>query len=92
MFTLGSLLILIGLWAVGALIYMATKSPAAPNEVGYPLIAWAYNPEETGGAYTQNSKLMAAAMLVCLPVSFALGIMGGMMQKQIRASDRAAGR
>jgi hypothetical protein len=32
---------------------------------------------------------MAAAMLVCLPVSFALGIMASMMQKQIRQSERA---
>ena len=61
MYTLGSILILIGLWAVGALIYMAVKTPAEPGDVVYPLISWAFNPDGDGGAYTAGSKMMAMA-------------------------------
>jgi len=92
MFTLGSLLILIGLWAAGALIYMALKTPASPADVGYPWISWEMDPDTEAGAFSQGSKIMAMSMLICLPVAIATGAMAAMMQKRIRAADRAAGK
>jgi multisubunit Na+/H+ antiporter MnhG subunit len=62
------LLLVIGLWAVGAIIYMHNVSPLAPNDVHYPLISWNL---EAGpmGDYTSASVFIAWTMLLCLPVA-----------------------
>jgi hypothetical protein len=87
MFASGGALIIIGLWAAGAMIYMRTTTPTTPDfQSQYPLIRWSADVGENGG-YTDDSKMMAAAMLACIPVA---GLMGGMvlvMRRQIRAAD-----
>ena len=86
MFSIGSLLMIIGLWAAGAMIYMRTTTPTAPDfVVQYPLIRWDENAGESGG-YSDDSKMMAVAMLACIPVA---GLMGGMvmvMRRQMRSA------
>ncbi|MCL2647870.1 MAG: hypothetical protein FWD61_12795 [Phycisphaerales bacterium] len=87
MYTLGALLILIGLWAIGALIFMAVKAPDELGHVAYPFLTPERAPDnEDIWIYTQGSHIMAWMMLVCLPVSLAMGMMAGIMQQQIRRS------
>jgi hypothetical protein len=87
MFVVGAALTIIGLWAAGAMIYMRTTTPSAPDFVAdYPLIRWDENLGESG-EYTDESRTMAAAMLACIPVA---GIMGGMvvvMRRQMRSAS-----
>ena len=86
MYTLGALLILIGLWAVGALIFMAVKEPDEMRPV-YWLLATDQNLEDGAFHYTKGSWMMAWTMLLCLPVSLVLGMMAGIMQRMIRSSS-----
>jgi hypothetical protein len=67
------LLFLIGIWALGAVIYMnAGEQPREPADVGYPLIHWSFSSGE-GGDWTQGSRIVAWSMLACLPLALILG-------------------
>jgi len=90
MYTLGVMLILIGLWAIGALIFMAVKAPDDMGRVGYWLLAATENMVTGEYEYTKGSYLMAGVMLVSLPVALAMGMMAGIMQQQIRRSQPLA--
>jgi hypothetical protein len=76
------LLLVIGAWAIGALVYMDSVTPAAPEDVRYPLVSWNENIGAAGG-YTAGSRLMALAMTACLPVAVAVGAMGWMLRRRI---------
>jgi hypothetical protein len=88
MYTLGSILLLIGFWAIGALVVMAVSKPAAGGDVWYPFLAWSADIGDEGG-FTQGSRIMAWVMVLCLPVSAALWMMARVMQKHIRATEAA---
>jgi hypothetical protein len=64
-------LLLIGVWAVGAQVYMAMATVEEPSDVGYPLLRWSFAAGENGG-YTQASRFLAGAMLAALPVALVL--------------------
>jgi len=84
MYTLGVMLILIGLWAIGALIFMAIKAPDDMGRAGYWLLSTTEDVVTGEYTYTKGSYLMAGVMLVSLPVALAMGMMAGIMQQQIR--------
>jgi hypothetical protein len=87
MFTLGALLLLIGVWAVGGLVYMGMQKPTEAQP-GYLWIHTEPDAETDEPVYTAGSKMMATAMVVCVPVAIAMGIMGGMMQKKVSEERR----
>ncbi len=62
------LLIAIGAWAAGALIYMARSTPFGPSDVHYPLLSWTYDAGPAGD-FTAATRTMAWTMLLCLPVA-----------------------
>jgi hypothetical protein len=82
---LAVLLLCIGIWAVGALIYMHKVEPLSARQVHYPLIAWSLNAGPQGG-YTAASRNMAWAMLLCLPVAVMLVLMAVMLRRRIVAA------
>ena len=71
MMLLGVVLLGIGGWAAGAVIYMHNVTPMSPREIAYPLLAWNSDLQVTG-AYARVSVIMAWAMLACLPVGVLL--------------------
>jgi hypothetical protein len=85
---LAILLVVIGAWAVGALIYMArhngnsTPPIMEPSDVHYPLIAWRLNAGPLGD-YTAASRIMAWMMLLCLPVAGLLLVIAGMLRRRM---------
>jgi hypothetical protein len=83
------LLLLIGLWATGALLYMASISPTEPGDVHYPLVHWSFTEGELGG-YTRASRMMAWSMLAALPLALVLG--GAAMVMWRRLLARGTGR
>jgi hypothetical protein len=87
LFAIGGALMIIGLWAVGALAYMRTTTPTTPDfQSQYPLIRWSPTVGENGG-YTDDSKMMAMAMVACIPVAALMGAMVMVMRRQIRAAQ-----
>jgi len=62
------LLLFIGIWALGAVVYMNWAKPTEPADVGYPLIHWSFAAGEAGD-WTQGSRIMAWSMLACLPLA-----------------------
>jgi len=81
---LAALLLGIGVWAIGALIYMHNVVPMVPRDVHYPLIAWRLNVGPMGG-YTAASRVMAWAMLSCVPVAVLLVVMAWMLRQRARS-------
>jgi hypothetical protein len=81
-------LLLIGLWAAGALLYMANVTPTEPAEARYPLIHWSFDEGEAGG-FTRTSRLMAMSMLAALPVSLILGITALVMARRMARGGRS---
>jgi len=79
MFTVSSLLLLISLWAVGAVIAIMAKAES------YPLLRY----DDYAGAFTRGSTVFAFVMLLCLPISLALIVSAIVMQRHI-ATARAA--
>jgi hypothetical protein len=83
------LLLGIGTWAVGALIYMHQHSPQSaspimvPTDVRYPLLAWRFNAGPLGD-FTATSRMMARTMLLCVPVSFLLMAVAVMLRRRMR--------
>ncbi len=75
---LAVLLLGIGVWAMGALVYMLNVAPMMPQEVHYPLISWRY------GGYTGASRFMAWVMLLCVPVAGLLVVMAGMLRARMK--------
>ena len=73
----------IGIWAIGALVYMHNVSPISAREVHYPLITWRLEIGNMGG-YTAASRVMAWAMLLCLPVAVLLVVMARMLRQRGR--------
>ena len=80
---LAALLLGIGIWAIGALIYMHNVMPLAPRDVHYPLISWRLEIGTMGG-YTAASHFMAWAMLLCVPVAVLLVVMAWMLRQRGR--------
>ena len=80
MFTVGSLLMVPGFWAIGACVALAATLK------GYPLMDLI---EDENGvlAFTPLCKWAALGMLICLPVAVAMYIMGAVMRKQAMAAD-----
>jgi hypothetical protein len=83
---LALLLLVIGAWAVGALIYMHQVSPLAAKDVHYPLIAWRFDVGPLGG-YTPASRFMAWTMLLCLPVAALLLVMASLLRQRIKGRE-----
>lgn len=79
---LALLLLAIGLWALGAVIYMVNTAPDLASDVHYPLISWSTDVGLTGG-YTHASLWVARGMLLCLPVAIMLAIMGFIWKKRL---------
>lgn len=83
------LLLAIGLWAVGALIYMHLHSAQSaspimvPTDVRYPLLSWRPNAGPLGD-FTATSRMMARTMLLCVPVSFLLMLVAVMLRRRTR--------
>lgn len=84
MVVLALLLALIGMWAIGALAYIAQVTPAAPTDIHYPLLVWGV--EE--GTYAGSSRMTAWLMLACLPVSAVMLLIARIMQKKLRVTRR----
>lgn len=81
-------LLLIGLWAAGALVYMASVTPTEPSEARYPLIHWSFDEGDAGG-YTRTSRLMALSMLPALPIALVLGIAALVMARRLARRNPA---
>ena len=82
---LAVVLLAIGCWAGGAMMYMAQVTPMEPEEVHYPLIAWSLDVGTIGG-YTQASRLMAQSMLAGFPVGLGLLVMAEMLRRRRRGT------
>jgi hypothetical protein len=78
MYTVSSLLLLVSLWAAGACIAMLATWK------GYPLIEF----DTDLDAFTPASKVMAGVMLMCLPVSIAIGIMAIILGGKIKKYEK----
>jgi hypothetical protein len=80
------LLLPIGLWAVGAIVYMnaVLPAPVSPEDVHYPLIRWSLDVGNLGG-YTAGSRLVAWTMMLCLPVGGALLALSRMLGRPTSA-------
>lgn len=83
MFTVGSLLFLVGTWAAAASIAIAVGAEK------FPLLTVArdWDTDEPIG-FTAGSKAMAFGMLLALPMAIALLGMGTLMARQVMASER----
>jgi len=86
---LAALLLAIGCWAAGAVMYMKNVTPQFAEEVHYPLIAWSLDVGNMGG-YTQGSQMMAWSMLACLPVALGLLVMAEMVRRRNGRDRRRA--
>ena len=84
---LALVLVVIGIWAVGAIIYMRQVSPVAAKDVHYPLIAWRFDAGPMGG-YTAASRFMSWAMLLCLPVAGMLVVMAYLLGQGRKGQGR----
>jgi hypothetical protein len=65
------LLVAIGGWALGAVIYMHSVDPIAPEDIGYPLLRWS-DDVGTSGGYSPESRIMPLAMLGAFPLAILL--------------------
>jgi hypothetical protein len=80
MMGLALILLIIGSWAVGALMYMKISQPMSPRDVNYPFLVWHID-LHTSGSYTPATYAMAWSMLLCLPVATLLLILGWRLRK-----------
>jgi hypothetical protein len=93
MFTISSLLLLIGFWAVAAVIAIMARAESFPllshavDGEGYPLQDEAGRPSFSG-----MSKAMAFGMLIALPVALCLVAMAVTMKRHMAAAEQAAAR
>jgi len=87
LFALGGVLMVIGLWAVGAMMYMKTVTPVAAEDVKYPLLQWSDEAGSAGG-YSHESQVIAMAMLACIPLAAVMGAIVIVLQRQIRVAKR----
>ncbi len=78
MYTVSSMLLLISIWAVGACIAMMAGAKS------FPLME--VDPDD--GTFVSTSKMMAAAMLICLPVSIGIGVMAMILRGKIKTYER----
>ncbi|HUO10884.1 MAG TPA: hypothetical protein VM008_21460 [Phycisphaerae bacterium] len=83
------LLLTIGAWAVGAMIYMQRVTPIAPEDVQYPLLRWS-DEVGTSGGYSPESRLMAMAMLGCIPLALVMGMLALLLRRQARRTRAPA--
>jgi hypothetical protein len=81
--TTAALLMGIGGWAVGAMIYMARVDPIAPEDVRYPLLRWS-DEVGTSGGYSPESRLMAMTMLACIPLALVMIVLAIVLRRQGR--------
>jgi hypothetical protein len=80
----------IGLWAAGAMLYMANATPNDPSEVHYPLVQWSFTAgtDDHPGDFTSGSRRMALAMLATLPVALVLLVTAVMMWRRLSRRPR----
>ena len=64
-------LLAIGGWAIGAVIYVHNVDPIAPEDVRYPLLRWS-DDVGTSGGYSPESRLIPLAMLGAFPLAILL--------------------
>jgi hypothetical protein len=89
MFTVSSLLMIIGFWAVGAIIAIIAGFDGYPllshavDSGGYPITDDAGHP-----LLSSMSKVMAFTMLIALPVAISLVVMAIIMQRQVSKAAR----
>jgi hypothetical protein len=88
LFVLGGILMVIGLWAVGAMLYMNRITPMGPEDVKYPLLRWS-DDVGTSGGYAPESRTMALAMLVCIPLAMLMAGMVVLLRRQMRPARTA---
>jgi hypothetical protein len=84
-YVLGAILLVLGLWALGATLYILMKTPTSQQDITYPLID--FNPDTE--TYDGLSKIAAFGLTLCLPVSYAMIWMSRTMQKRVAAANRA---
>ncbi len=77
MYTVSSLLLLISFWSIGGVIAMMAGAHS------YPLLDF----DLDNNVFTQTSKMMAIAMLLCLPISLAIGIMATVLGRKIKTYE-----
>ncbi len=65
------MLVAIGVWALGAVIYMHNVDPIAPEDIRYPLLRWS-DDVGTSGGYSPESRIMPLAMLGAFPLAILL--------------------
>jgi hypothetical protein len=65
------LLLTIGGWALGAVIYEHSVDPIAPEDIRYPLLRWS-DDVGTSGGYSPESRMMPLAMLGAFPLAILL--------------------
>ena len=84
MITVASLLFFVSFWAVGAVVCMVAGMK------GYPLLQPEFSMDDPDRfiGYDASSKMMAIVMLLCLPVSFSLGIFAFILNGRIKTYDR----
>jgi hypothetical protein len=85
LFALGGVLMVIGLWAAGAMMYMRTVTPTAAEDVKYPLLQWSDEAGSAGG-YSHESQVMAMTMLACIPLAMVMGAIVIVLRRQIRVA------
>jgi hypothetical protein len=78
-----ALLLAIGGWALGAVVYMHKVDPIAPEDVRYPLLRWS-DDVGTSGGYSTDSRIIPVAMLGALPLAFLLLLILIYLRKQRR--------
>ncbi len=98
MFTLSSILFVIGIWACGAVIVWATgpATYASSERPSYPLMDGGMQetrqPDPNGEGYlyrvTPLFKTTSLIMLLCLPVAISLFLMAILMSRQVSAHDK----
>lgn len=77
LFGLGGILMVIGGWAIGAVVYMNRVTPQVAEDINYPLLRFSTDvPGSDIGGYDPQSRMVAMAMLACIPVAL---LMGGMV-------------
>ena len=77
------LLLTIGGWGLGAVVYMHSVDPIAPEDVRYPLLRWS-DDVGTSGGYSTESRIMPLAMLGAFPLAALLLLILIYLRKQQR--------
>ena len=78
-----AVLLAIGGWAIGAVIYVHNVDPIAPEDVRYPLLRWS-DDVGTSGGYSPESRIFPLAMLGAFPLAILLVLILKYLRKKQR--------